>query len=209
MSNEITSDAVIFLDGETSPAILASILGCNVSYVYQEAQKGRLPADPKRATYRENIQFYLNYFKKAQDLKIEKQRLEFDLKEKKLQEDLEFKKRKSIGFTIGSEAGDSLEGKKLMQDIRLGRAKEEQLLQKTAIERGEYISIEKQAELLEPLFIQLRSSLLALADTDEQNQKLVDQVMEDLFNLGVKLFEEAEADAKEYVAQMMEREIEF
>lgn len=212
MSSELSSDAVIFIDGKVSPAILASILGINVSLVYQEAQKGRLPTTVTESTYRECIQMYLNYFKKSQDLKIERLKEDTKLKEEKLKLDQEFKKRKATPTFGGDVDGDTIHplvAMKMKQDVRLGRAKEEQLLQKTAIERGEYVATDLMAEMVEPLVISLRGSLLALADISAEHEKLVDAVMQDIYNLGVKLAEEATADAKEFVAEMMEREIDF
>jgi hypothetical protein len=215
MSTEnLSADSVIFLDGEVSPAILASVFGYNVSYLYQEAQKGSFPTNGssfKDVTYRQALKFHNDYYRKAQELKAIKLQNDQALKEQKLRDDLELKKRKVAAFS--AESGDDtmhpLMAMKLKQDVRLNRAREEQLLQKTAIERGEFISLEQQAELIEPMVIQLRGSLLSLADISEEHEKLVDTIMEDIYNLAVKLTESAIDDAKDYVQELMNREIEF
>lgn len=211
MSSDSSSDQVLFLDGNVSPAILSAIFGFNVSYLYSEAQKGRLPQNLTELTYRQAIQHYVNYWRKDQEYKIAKLEAETRRKEEEKAARAEEKKRRAVGLAAGIE-DDSIHplvAAKMKQDVRLGRAREEQLLQKNAIERGDYISTEKMAELVEPLVIQLRGSLLALADISSEHEKLIDGVMQDIYNLGVKLLEEAEKDAKEYVTLMMEREIEF
>lgn len=53
---------LIDLNGKTSPAVLASMLGINVSMVYQGRQDGKFPPNSD-ATYRECITYYANYWK--------------------------------------------------------------------------------------------------------------------------------------------------
>ena len=213
MSSNSSSDQVIFLDGKVSPTILASIFGMNQSLVYQEAQKGRLPTTLTESTYRECIKMYLAHFKKAQDLRIEKAKLDDQFARDKLDKQLEIQSRRKASFSGGESSGEEsihpLMAAKMKQDIRLGRAKEEQLLQKNAIEREEYIALERMLELVEPVVIQLRGSLLAIADIDAEHEKLVDQVMQDIYTLALRLCEDAVSDSKEFVATMMEREITF
>jgi len=223
---EKTTDSIINLDGKVSPAILSSILGINVSLVYQECQKGRLPSPIVEHTYREAIQAYINHFKKAQDLKIEKERNETRLKEIKLEKDLEFKDRKlrakleaeekarqekgkSRDFSQDDDGMPPLMAAKTRQDIRLGRAREQQLWIKASIERGEYLNILELKELVEPLIMTIRQSLLSIALENDIVQKQVDQIMENLYQLGVTMVEQAEIDSDRFISTVMEQEIDI
>ena len=60
---DFTNKAIIDLDSQASPAILAGILDIPVSMVHQGRQDGKLPAKTS-ATYRECIQHYVFYYKK-------------------------------------------------------------------------------------------------------------------------------------------------
>jgi len=223
MSGE--KEAIINLDGKVSPAILASIFGCNVSLVYQEVQAGRLPNPVIEHTYRECIQAYLTYFKKNQDLKIEKEKNEARLKELKLEKDLEFKDRKhrakleaeekareakgSRDFSLGDDGMPPLMAAKTKQDIRLGKAREQQLWIKASIERGEYLSVTELVELCEPLIMTIRQSLLSIALENETVQRQVDQIMENLYQLGTSLVEQADFDSNRFITTIMNQDIDI
>ena len=219
-------EAIINLDSNCSPAILASIIGCNVSLIYQECQAGRLPSPIIEHTYREALQKYINHFKKNQDLKIEKEKNEARLKEAKLQKDLEFKERKYRAKLEAEEKARESKGRdfggielddgmpplmaaKTKQDIRLGRAREQQLWVKASIERGEYLSIEELTELCEPLIMTIRQSLLSISLENETVQKQVDQIMDNLYKLGVTLVEQADRDSDKFIDTVMKTEIDL
>ena len=67
--SELDSKQVININGKTSPAVLASLLGINVSMVYQGRQDGKLPPNPD-ASYRECITNYCNYWKTKSSSKV-------------------------------------------------------------------------------------------------------------------------------------------
>jgi hypothetical protein len=58
-----TNKAIIDLDAQASPAILAGILDIPVSMVHQGRQDGKLPSRTT-ASYRESIQQYIYHYKK-------------------------------------------------------------------------------------------------------------------------------------------------
>ena len=58
-----TNKAIIDLDAQASPAILAGILDIPVSMVHQGRQDGKLPSRTS-ASYRESIQQYVYHYKK-------------------------------------------------------------------------------------------------------------------------------------------------
>lgn len=223
MSTENSSnveDSLIFLDGEVSPIVLASILGFNISYLYQEAQKGAFPVagniaslEKKTAfagiSYRQALRHYIDYHRKGAEAKIAKVEADRLLKEEKLRLDNEFKKKKAFQGVSSdeSEGIHPLTAMKLKQDIRLARAKEEQLLQKNAIERGEFIQGEELIALLQPFLITIRSELMSIVADFPETQDKIDKSMESLYKIGTMLIEQAESDQLHIVAELMDREI--
>lgn len=212
--------ALIDLDGLVSPAILASIIGCNVSLVYQEVQQGRLPAVLIESTYRECLHMYIRHFKKNQDLKIERERNAHNLAVAKLEEasKLKMAKAEASGGTsrrFGSDENEDgssmppLMAAKYKQDIRLNIARETQLWIKASIERGEYISSEVLADLCEPILGTMRETLVALSRTSPEAEKAVDLVMENLYSLGVTLTEQAQRDSERFIDAILKKEIDY
>lgn len=62
MHKSVSFESTIDLDVARQPAVLAGILGISTPYVYQCIQEAKLPTDPN-TSYRECIQFYLNWYK--------------------------------------------------------------------------------------------------------------------------------------------------
>lgn len=60
---------IININSKASPAVLASLLGINVSMIYQGRQDGKLPPNAD-ATYRECIAYYCNYWKVKSSSKV-------------------------------------------------------------------------------------------------------------------------------------------
>jgi len=222
-----SNSLIVNMDEKVSPIVLASILGINISLVYQESQAGRLPLVLTEATYKECLQMYIAHFKKSVDLKLVKEQNEQELKKAKLAEDTRLKEEKirikeeldrakagskrSFSST-GDEPNDGmppLMAAKMKQDIRLGIAKEAQLWLKIAIERGEYISVNELYELTEPFLQAIKNVLVSLSSDIPEVQQAVDDGMETLYNLGVKLIENANNDGEQFVQMMLERELEL
>jgi len=225
-----TKESVIDLDGKVSPAILASIFGCNVSLIYQDVQAGKLPSPVIDHSYRECIQFSRQYHIKNTELKLVKQEGEQKLKEAKLVEDTKFNESKLRAKLISEEAareakkeqsrnrssesfGDDglppLLAAKAKQDIRLGIAREQQLWVKAEIERGGYISTEAMVELCEPMVLSIRQTLLTLALTSKEAEGAVDVCMESLYSLGESLVSQASFDADNFLEAIMKREVDY
>jgi len=214
MTNLSSLDSIIDMDGKVSPIVLAGILGLNVSVLYSEAAKGRLPSVLIESTYRECIQMYVKHFKKVQDVKLEQERNERELKELKLQKDIEFKQAqidaKRKGFTGDSGESDPLHplvAAKMKQEIRLGIAKEAQLYQKLAIEKEEYINISELYKLVEPLLQIIKTSLTDISDTFPETSETIDENLETLKNFGQKLVEQAKEDKQGYIDYILAKDI--
>ena len=206
---------IVDLHDKVSPALLSAILGINVSLLYQESQKGRLPVSLTESTYIECIQMYTNWFKKSVDVKLAKEANERELKELKLQEDIKFKeqklKAKRTSFTDTGEVDPihPLVAAKMKQDIRLGIAREAQIWLKVAIERAEYISCRELFALTEPFIQGIKSVLVNLSNEHPETQEVVDEGMESLYNLGMKLIENANVDKDEFVTKMLEKDVDI
>lgn len=215
MEKTLNNSLIVDLHDKVSPAILSAILGINVSLLYQESQKGRLPPILIESTYLECIQQYNTWFKKSVDVKLEKEKNERELRELKLQEDIKFKeqkiKAKRNSFT---DAGESdplhpLVEAKMKQDIRLGIAREAQIWLKVAIERQEYIACRELFNLTEPFIQAIKTVLVNLSNEHPETQEVVDDGMESLYNLGRKLIEQSNVDKDEFVTKMLEKEIDI
>lgn len=216
MADLTSLTSIIDIDSNVSPAILAGILGINVSLLYQESQKGRLPPVLIESTYRECIQMYVTHFKKNNEVKLEKEKNERELKERKLQLDIEFKERqlasKKKGFSGDIGEGDPLHplvAAKLKQDIRLGIAREAQLWLKVAVERQDYISVKELYVLVEPFLQSIKAILVSLANDYPDAQEAIDESMENLYNLGMKLLEQSGMDKDEFVNRMLEKDLDI
>jgi len=210
----------ICLDDKLSPQILAGILGINVSLVYQNAQAGILPLTFTELSYRQALQIYIAHYKKNVELKILKEQNEQELRKKKLEEDRKFReekvrikelevanrKSKFIGTDGYDDSMHPLVAAKMKQDIRLGIVKEQQLWLKVAIDRGDYVSMNELYSLCEPFLQAIKNKLVALADEFPELETSIDDTMESLYNLGVKMLEKATIDGEEFVQKMMDTE---
>lgn len=190
---------IVNLKSKVEPAKLATILGVNVSLVYQHAQAGRLPNPLIESTYIECIQEYINHYKKQNDYKIKKAELEVESKKSKFKASIE-------GFEDGM---PPLLAAKTKQDIRLGIAKEAQLWQKAAIERGDYISKAEMTTLVEPFIMGIRQAMLAIALESPEVERQVDLIMENLSHVGDLLTEGAMQESKDLVQKIMNRDVDF
>lgn len=230
MLEDVINNSYINLDDKVSPQVLAGLLGINVSLLYQEVQAARLPTELSEATYRECVHQYLNYYKKKQDLKIEKEKHEQELKLQKLEVDKQLKLEKArlaqeeatrvakareekqkTKATFSAEGDDSIHplmAAKIKQNIKTERAREEQLVQKNAIERGNYIDMNELLELCEPFIMAINDGLKYVSGltTDPNLQKKMDEAIDELKQLGITMLEKADIDAKNYVQVMLDRE---
>jgi hypothetical protein len=223
---------IVDLGSQVSPIILSNILGCNVSLLYQHSQMGRLPPDLTGSTYLECIQTYLNYYKKATDLKLAKEANEQELRRAKLAEDTrikeekirlkeeqdrakaESKTRRTFSSLEDGEEGSNdgmppLVAAKMKQDIRLGIAKELQLYQRIAIERNDYVSVKEIIPLLEPFLQAIKNNLVDLSADNPEIQEKIDQNLESLYNLGVAMIEKADLDSDRYVQYILDKELDI
>jgi len=218
------SASIINLDSVVSPAILASIFGCNVSLIYQSCQQGRLPTPIIEHTYREAIQQYLSYYKKSVELRLTKEANEQEVKLAKVKSDMQFKEDKINAkealykkekeqrsnqeqYDESNEGMPPLIAAKTKQDIRLAIAREQHLWIKAAIERSEYLSLESMIELCEPLLSTIKQTLLSLSHTSDDAEKAVDLVMHTLYQLGVTMVSQSKMDEDNFIKSIMEREI--
>lgn len=218
MSVEISQlpPTIIDLNGKVSPTVLADhVFGVNISMIYQEVNKGRLPGPIKDYTYKQAIQAYIKHFKEAQDVKLQQEANAHELRLKKLEEDLKSKSEKLASNRFRLDVDGNIENdlhplvkKKMEGDIRLNSAKEEQIWLKIAIERGDYISRVELENLLEPFMVTIRDMLISLTADYPSVEKRVDQVMQSLHAIGVSLVEGSREDRDKFIKAMMEKDLE-
>lgn len=209
------SNVLEYLKTKVSPVVLATIINRNISYVYQEAQAGRLPNIKEGDfTYLECIQHYIEYYKSAQDLKIKKLEAETELKRAKQEEELRIREERKQSRSSGKslDAGEDtspLMAAKIKQEIRVGIAKESQMWQKTLLERGDYLKLESQIELAEPFIMQIKNTLISLSRISPEAEKMVDEAMETLYEFGKVLVEGAETDKKDFIEMILAKDIDI
>lgn len=196
----LPSNIIVCLDDKVSPAILAAILGYTAPLLYQEAARGVIPVNFIDYTYKEIIHNYVRYFKKAQDVKL--------ARETHAQGMSRGRKGGIGGFTKSDGTDSSLEVAeltvaKLKSDVRLNIAKEAQLWQKIAIEKEQYINVEKLLPLLQPFIVTIRDELDSLLGDFPEIETRVDHVKQELYQLGVRMLLDSQEDAKAYVNNML------
>lgn len=184
------------LEQKVEPAKLAGILGCNVSWLYQCSQTNKVPGEVKNYSYLSWIRKYIEYYKNNSEAKVTKYKLEQEEKAKRF-----------TNKDGENEGMPPLVAAKIKQEIRLNLAKEAQIWQKNAIERGDFISIAEMTELVEPFIMTIRTNLLEIALQSEETEKKVDEIMDTLYTLGVRLVEKAEKEQREIVEKILAKEL--
>jgi len=207
---EAQKASIIDLEGKVSPIVLAGILGINVSLVYQNSQAGIIPSDFINYSYREVLQQYIRYYKKLEAVKLAKVETEKELKRSKIEETIRAKEGRSFdNGDFNAPSIHPLVAAKLKQDIRIGRVKEEQLLLRNSIERGEYISWREASDLFEPFLHAIKNNLVSIASDNPELQEQIDQNMESLYNLSIVICEKADMDSSNYVKRMLARDLDI
>jgi hypothetical protein len=198
-SENIPKTIFVCMDDEVQPHILAGMLSRNISQVYNWAQNGKIlnvkKSDPsyKPVTYKEVIKHLVDSL---------------------IKEDAEYNKfvrnkerRSSRSANIGELEGDDtihpLVAAKIQQQIKKEYAMESQIWQSIAIKNEEYVDFAKKLSLVEPFMIQIRDLLLGVALDHPELEETIDEGMENLYNLGLKLIEEARIDRESYVEEML------
>lgn len=195
---------VIFINprDKVSPAILASLLNRNVSLVYQWGTMGRLPdIRASSFTYIECIDHLVTSLLKNEEVKLFKAQEEAKAKEAKKSSSRKFNFSDSEGL---EDTMHPLMAAKLEQSVRTEHAREVELWQKIAIKNEEYVNFTDKLELIQPFIHQIRDLLLGIAIDFPESQDTIDEGMDNLYNLGVRLIEEAKIDRAEYVQAMLD-----
>ena len=187
MAESPTNITFINPDETIAPAILAGLVGRNVSQIYQWAQNGRLP-DIKNGTfsYRQCLDHLVTSLVRMEEAKALKDKARFD-----------------------GEGLHPLVEEKLKQNIKTERAREADLWQKIAIKRNEFVSFDKKLDLVEGFILSIRDTLLSIANNNPALQGQIDAAMEELYQAGKVLVEEADIDANEFIDTMLAKEVEL
>lgn len=192
--------------------VLEALTGKSISNLYSLQTRGAFAFDDGKPftehSYIECIQALTTYFSKNAEAKAIK------AEEMKgialIKAEAGGGKPEKLGRPVAGIQADGemhpLVAAKTIQDIRVNVARETQIWVKTAIERGEYVSLPRLQELIEPFVLTIRQRLLELG-TIEECQQPVDEMMESLYDLGVKLSEGAVRDEKEFVKAILAKDI--
>ena len=196
MSEVDTKLMFININDKVQPAVLAGLLNRNVSLMYQWAAIGRLP-DFKNITYS---------YKDCIDHLVTNLLHKEEAKKYKLEQQL-----KAKGATSSTEVDNfdmhPLMVAKITQNIRTEKAREAELWQKIAIKQGEYVSFGDKLELVHDFVSSIKDTLLYIGNNFPETQEKIDEAMNELYQLGLGLVEEADMDAKNYIETMLNTDI--
>ena len=200
----------INIDEKVSPAVLAGLLNRNISLIYQWAQIGRLP-DIKNGsfTYRECIDHIVTTLLFKAEAKILKVQEEARLKEIAIEKNNKAGREVNTNISIDDGSIHPLVAAKLKQNIKTEIAREADLWQKIAIKRGEYVAFGDKLDLVEDCVLSIRDTLLHIGNNYPDIQVRIDEAMEELFQLGKLLVEDAKIDADNFIETMLAKEIEL
>ena len=195
---------VIFINprDKVSPTILASLLNRNVSMLYQWGTSGRLP-DIRASSfnYIECLDHLVTSLLKNEEVKLFKAQEELKAKEVKKSSSRKFNFSDSEGL---EDTMHPLMAAKLEQSVRTEHAREVELWQKIAIKNEEYVNFTDKLELVQPFIHQIRDLLLGIAIDFPEAQETIDEGMENIYNMGLRIIEEAKVDREEYVQAMLD-----
>ena len=196
-------------DAKLEPAQLAGLFSRNPSLMYQWAQMGRLPdftAMP--VTYRQAIDHILTSLLREEEVKKLKVLEATKLKEVLETKKLEIRSTKRQFKSTDESSEDYLHplvAEKIRQSVKTEYAREAELWQRIAIKNGEFVNFAEKMSIVEPFVLQIRDLLLGLALEYPETQLTIDECMENLHTLGMKLIEEAGEDRETYVQDMLNR----
>lgn len=205
----MASDGTFNLTDKAQARVLMSLTGKSSSVLYEYQRKGALPNPFTEHSYIECISTLTAYLSKNAEARLAKVKADEAIQIAKLEarggkDDKGGRPRNGM-----NDDGEMhpLVAAKTVQDIRVNIARETQIWVKTAIERGEYVSMPRLLEMVEPFILTIRQRLIELASEHEELEPAIDEVMEGLFDVGVKLSEGSIRDEKGFVQAILDKEI--
>ena len=190
----------INLSDQVKPDVLARLINRNVSLVYQWCTAGRLP-DIRlgKYSYIECIDQLTTSLLKNEEVKLFKAQEEIKAKEDRKTRKFNFSDSEGLEDTM-----HPLMAAKLEQSVRTEHAREVELWQKIAIKNSEYVNFTDKLELVQPFIHQIRDLLLGIALDFPEAQETIDEGMENLYNMGLRMVEEAKVDREAYIQAMLD-----
>lgn len=196
------------LTDKVQSRVLCSLIGKSTSVVYDYERRGALPTNFTSHTYVECLTHLVAYLSKNAEAKAIKAEAEAKIAIAKAENGASGRGRPRSGTTQEGEMLPIMEAK-LTQDIRLNVAREYQVWTKTAIERGDYINMQELLLLIEPFILTIKQGLVDLSNRNPDFEKPVDELMEHLYTLGVKLMEQADKDKVSVVQEIIDKEVDI
>ena len=94
-----------------------------------------------------------------------------------------------------------------VQKIRVDKAREREMITKDLIVRKELVQKTELEQLMFPTFVTIVNILRHTADKEPSLQEPIDKCIEELYNLGQRLEEQAVGDSNKYVQTMLNSQI--
>lgn len=114
---------------------------------------------------------------------------------------IEYLKKQAAG-----KAGTILE-LKMEKETRKIMAQEEEILLNMKIRREQYGDYKELKELFEPIFMLIQSNLVNISRKFPETMEEIDNAIDTLNSLGVRIADKAEADGNAFIKEMLERDL--
>jgi len=210
--NESDKKPVVFINpyDKVSPVTLASLINRSPTLLYQWSAAGRLPNFKDQPfSYIECLDHLVTHLVNNEESKKLKVQEEIRIKEELYKQRGETRGRKFADINTDDDSNiHPLVAAKLKQNVKTEYAREAQLWQAIAIKNGEYVNFNDKLNILEPFILQIRDLLLGIAIDFPETQMVIDEGMENLYNLGMKILEETREDREAFVDAMLAKEVE-
>jgi len=194
---KVETNAFILILGEKCiESRLYDVLGINPKVWYNLKDRGILP---QSGTYGEFLTKVVTYYREQQDVALAK-----------VEANKEVTSSKRNYRSAETESGFPrvVEVEKL-QNIKLSRAREEQVHIQNLKERSTIIDKESLFSSFSPIISNIASILRNAASQEPKLQDTVDKCFMNLFHLGELLLQQANLDSERYVKEMLSREVDL
>lgn len=212
------SDIFSILDNPAEVTKLQTLLGiASPNELFILMDKGSIlnirEGNPNGHSYADCIRSYVKHLKSTKDIKEKAELERVRLKEQAELDKAEQRRSRMSANTFGGETDDAAEEmkqltlEKLKEDIKRTRADTERLVIDNSIKKKSYLDKQELIAVTTPFILELRNTLVTISHEFPETQKRIDDSMEELHSLGVKMLEEVQRDTEEYVEDILSMDV--
>jgi hypothetical protein len=191
-----TNAFILILNEPCVESRLYNVLGINPKVWYTLKDRGIIPIN---GTYGEYLSKVFTHYREQQDVALAKV---------EANKEVASSKRNYKSSETESGLPRVVEVEKL-QNIKLSRAREEQVHIQNLKERSTIIDKESLLSSFSPIISNIASILRNAASQEPKLQDTIDKCFMNLFHLGELLLQQANLDSERYVKEMLSREVDL